>query len=131
MPNKSMGEIISTLRREKGMTQKELADMLSITDKAVSKWERDISCPDTQTIPRLSEILGISIEELLNAKATPSNGHRGAGYLINIILKALPVAMGVAVIVTSLLGEIDIKAEFVMLGIGCASVGIYLLCQKG
>ena len=43
MANKSMGEIISTLRKEKGMTQKELADRLSITDKAVSKWEREVS----------------------------------------------------------------------------------------
>lgn len=43
MINRSMGEIIATLRREKGMTQKELADMLNITDKAVSKWERDFS----------------------------------------------------------------------------------------
>ena len=43
MANKSMGEIISTLRKEKGMTQKEIADMLNITDKAVSKWEREVS----------------------------------------------------------------------------------------
>lgn len=43
MANKSMGEIIAALRREKGMTQKELADMLNITDKAVSKWERGVS----------------------------------------------------------------------------------------
>lgn len=43
MANRSMGEIISTLIREKGMTQKEIADMLGITDKAVSKWEREIS----------------------------------------------------------------------------------------
>ena len=43
MANRTMGEIISTLRREKGMTQKELADMLNITDKAVSKWERGVS----------------------------------------------------------------------------------------
>jgi len=43
MTNKSMGEIISTRRKEKGMTQKELADLLSITDKAVSKWEREVS----------------------------------------------------------------------------------------
>ena len=43
MANKSMGEVISTLRREKGMTQKELADKLNITDKAVSKWERGVS----------------------------------------------------------------------------------------
>lgn len=127
MANRSMGEIISTLRKEKGMTQKELADMLNITDKAVSKWERDIACPDTQTIPKLAEILGVSVEELRNAKTAPTTGHKGAGYLLNIILKAVPVAMGVAVIVTSLLGELDMKSGFTMLGIGLACVGVYLL----
>lgn len=43
MADKSMGEIIAVLRRERGMTQKELADRLNITDKAVSKWERGAS----------------------------------------------------------------------------------------
>jgi len=127
MANKSMGEIISALRREKGMTQKELADLLNITDKAVSKWERGISCPDTQTIPKLAEILGVSIEELMNAKAAPVTGHKGAGYLMNLILKVLPVAMGVAVVVTALLGELDLKSGFVMLGVGLACGGISLL----
>lgn len=130
MANRSMGEIISTLRREKGMTQRELADMLNITDKAVSKWERDIAFPDTQTIPKLAEILGVSVEELMNAKSAPITGHRGAGYLINIILKAIPVAMGVVVIVASLLGELDSKSGFTLLGIGLASVGVYLLENK-
>lgn len=130
MANKSTGEIISTLRREKGMTQKELADMLNITDKAVSKWERDIACPDTLTIPKLAEILGISVEELMNAKSLPAAGHKGAGYLINIILKAVPAAMGTAVVVTSLLGKLDMKSGFTMVGIGLACVGVYLLKYK-
>ena len=131
MANKSMGEIVSTLRKEKGMTQKQLADMLNITDKAVSKWERDIAWPDTQTIPKLAEILEVSVEELMNAKSAPTTGHKGAGYLIDIVLKAIPVAMGVAVVVTSLLGELDMKSGFTMLGIGLASVGIYLFEHKG
>ena len=130
MENKSMGEIISTLRREKGMTQKELADMLNITDKAVSKWERGMACPDTHTIPRVAEILGISVEELMNAKAAPANGHKGAGYLIDIILRAVPMAMGIAVVVISLLGEMDIKSGFTMLGIGLACAGMHMLKQK-
>ena len=130
MANKSMGEIISTIRKEKGMTQKELADMLNITDKAVSKWERDIACPDTQTIPKLVEILGVSVEELMNAKSAPTTGHKGAGYLINIIMKAVPIAMGVAVVVTALLDELDMKSGFTMLGIGLACVGVYLLQHK-
>ena len=130
MANKSMGEVISTLRKEKGMTQKELADMLNITDKAVSKWERDIACPDTMTIPKLAEISGISVVELMNAKSVPTTGHKGAGYLLSIILKAVPLAMGVAVVVTSLLGELDMQSGFVMLGIGLVCVGIYLLKHK-
>ncbi len=130
MANKSMGEIISTLRKEKGMTQKELADKLNITDKAVSKWERDIACPDTTTIPKLAEILEVSLEELMNAKTTPISGHRGAGYFLNIVLKAIPVAMGIAVVVTSLLGELDIESGFTMLGIGLSCVGLYLLKNK-
>ena len=130
MASKSMGEIISTRRKEKGMTQKQLADMLNITDKAVSKWERDIAWPDTQTIPKLAEILGVSVEELMNAKSAPTTGHKCAGYLIDMILKAIPVAMGVAVVVTSLIGELDMKSGFIMLGIGLASVGVYFLEHK-
>lgn len=130
MANRSMGEIISTLRKEKGMTQKEIADILNITDKAVSKWERDIACPDTQTIPKLAEILGVSVEELLNAKSIPSTGHKGAGYMIDIVLKAVPLAMGVAVVVTSILGELDSVSGFSMLGIGLACVGVHLLKNK-
>ena len=130
MAYKSMGETISALRREKGLTQRELADKLNVTDKAVSKWERDVACPDTMTIPKLAEILGISVEELLNAKFAPISGHKGAGYLVNIILKALPVAMGIAVVITSLLGTLDMKSGFMMLGIGLACVGVYLLGKK-
>ena len=83
MASRSMGEMIATLRREKGMTQKELADMLNITDKAVSKWERDITYPDTQTIPKLAEIFDISIEDLLMAKLAPADSQKRSPYLID------------------------------------------------
>ena len=72
MTNKTMGEIISTLRKEKGMTQKELADHLGLTDKAVSKWERNLSCPDINTLPKLADILDTSVEELLSASPRPT-----------------------------------------------------------
>ena len=130
MTNKSMGDIISALRKEKGMTQKDLADMLNITDKAVSKWERNIAFPDTATIPKIAEIFGVSVEELINAKSIPGNRRKGAPYLLNIILKAVPTAMGIAVVVSSLLGELDMKSGFTMLGIGLTCVGIYQLKTK-
>lgn len=127
MANKTMGELICTLRKEKNMTQKELASMLNVTDKAVSKWERDVSCPDTATIPQLAEILGISVDELLNVKASPASGHKGADYFIDLILKAVPLAMGIAVLVTTLLGELDVRSGFIMLGIGLACIGAAML----
>lgn len=125
--NRTMGEIISALRKEKGMTQKEIADMLNITDKAVSKWERDLAFPDTQTIPKLAEILGVSVEELLNAKAAPAATNKRASELIDVILKGISTAMGVAVVVLSALGEIDANFGFSMLGIGLTCIGVYLL----
>ena len=130
MTNKSMGDIISTLRKEKGMTQKDLADMLNITDKAVSKWERNIAFPDTATLPKIAEIFGVSVEELMNVKSTSGNRYNEAPYLLNIILKAVPTAMGVAVVVSSLLGKLDVKSGFTMLGIGLVCIGIYQLRSK-
>ena len=70
MEKQTLGNKIAQLRKEKNMTQLELAAMLNITDKAVSKWERDISCPDINTFPKLAEILGVSVDELLQANAS-------------------------------------------------------------
>ena len=127
MTYETMGSSIASRRRELGMTQKELADRLGITDKAVSKWERDVCCPDTALLSPLSEILGLSLEELVNAKAAPQNGHRGANYFVDLVLKIIPLAMGVAVTVTAVLGELDTEAGFTMLGLGLASLGLYNL----
>ena len=127
MDDITMGKIIATLRKEKGMTQKELADQLGITDKAVSKWERDASFPDTATIPKLAEILGVSVEELLQVKITPISTTKKSVHLLNLILKVIPMAMGIAVIIISILGELDINSGFSMLGIGLACVGLYII----
>ncbi len=130
MTSRSMGEIISTLRKEKGMTQKEIADRLGITDKAVSKWERDVAYPDTGTIPKLAEILGVTVEELMNAKSVPVSENKKTDDVIDIVLKAVPLAMGVAVTVLSILDELPVTSGFTMLGIGLACIGAYLLKQK-
>lgn len=66
MENKTIGKTISEYRKQKGLTQRALAEQLNVTDKAVSKWERDIARPDINTVPKLSEILDIPIETLIN-----------------------------------------------------------------
>ena len=67
---KQFGAFVSALRREKGYTQKELAEKLCISDKAVSKWETGTSLPDTALLVPLSEILGVSVTELLLCRHT-------------------------------------------------------------
>lgn len=124
MTSKTMAEVISSRRKELGLTQKDLAEKLDITDKAVSKWERGLACPDTALIPKLAVILGITIEELMTAKPAETPGHRGGEYLVDLILKAVPLAMGVAVTVTTLLGELDLNSGFSMLGIGLACLAV-------
>ncbi|MCH5169645.1 MAG: helix-turn-helix transcriptional regulator [Oscillospiraceae bacterium] len=63
-----IGMFISQLRKEKGLTQSALAEKLNITDRAVSKWERGISLPDSSTMLPLCEILGINVNELLTGE---------------------------------------------------------------
>lgn len=61
------GKYIRALRTKHGMTQAALASRLHVTDKAVSKWERDLSYPDISLFPRLAEVLGVSVSELISA----------------------------------------------------------------
>lgn len=126
MKNQTMGEKIATLRKENGMTQLDLADKMGVTDKAVSKWERDLSCPDVNTLPRLAALFGISVDELMQCRQETRQGGEGRDLhaLIAVILKALTLAMGVGVVVLSLMKRLDLYAGFTMLGLGLAAVGI-------
>lgn len=60
-----VGALILSLRKEKNMTQKEIADRMNISDKTVSKWERGMGCPDVSLLGELSDILGVNIEKIL------------------------------------------------------------------
>ena len=63
-----VGRFISTKRKEQNLTQMQLADKLSITDRAVSKWECGKALPDSSIMIELCEILGISVNELLTGE---------------------------------------------------------------
>ncbi len=65
MERKSIGSFISALRKANGMTQKKLAEMLNVSDKAVSRWERDECAPDLSLIPVIAEIFDVTADELL------------------------------------------------------------------
>ena len=116
----NMGEIIAERRKALGMTQKDLADKMNVTDKAVSKWERNLSLPDVASISTLADILELSVEELMGScetKEITSETER----IIDLILKVIPLAMGVALFVCSLLNVLDSSSA-------CGMTGIALFC---
>ena len=59
------GSLIRSLRIKKGLTQKELAHMICVTDKAVCKWEKGRGCPNITLISQLSKVLGVDIQSIL------------------------------------------------------------------
>ena len=70
-----IGKFIAECRKEKDLTQMQLAEKLNITDKAISKWERGISMPDSSIMIELCDILGISVNELLSGEKIVVENH--------------------------------------------------------
>lgn len=68
MDTKEFGAFIAQERKARGMTQKELADKINVTDKAVSRWENGHGYPDIETLEDLSGALGISLLELMHSR---------------------------------------------------------------
>ncbi|MDP4159846.1 MAG: helix-turn-helix domain-containing protein [Bacillota bacterium] len=69
----NVGNIIRELRTERGMTQKQLADKMNISDKTVSKWERGLGCPDVSLLSELSDLLEVDIGKLLSGDLAPND----------------------------------------------------------
>ena len=91
----TLGERISTLRRQKEMTQESLSKELNVSAQAVSKWENDQTCPDISLLPELARILGVTVDELLTGKpetlptvriAKPDEGKKLDDLILRIIV---------------------------------------------
>ncbi len=68
-------ENLKTLRKQKGFSQEELASRLHVVRQTISKWEKNLSVPDADTLIRLAEILEVSVSELLGSKIETENGN--------------------------------------------------------
>lgn len=132
MKKETFGNMVAVLRKEKGMTQVELAEKMGVTDKAVSKWERDISFPDVSSIPKLAEILEVSVDELMQVKAASKEDttKKKIDEIIDVAFKGVALAMGIAVVVLSIMKQIEIESAITMLGIGLTSIAILSLSKK-
>ncbi len=130
MGNKSMGEVISEYRKGSDMTQAVLAKKIGVTDKAVSKWERNISCPDVRTIPKLAEMLGISVEELMQGRENSKNAfqqldRRDFKQMFSLSIKCVAVAIGGGTLVLNSLGGISSNDAVKLLSIAVVCLGLY------
>lgn len=123
---KTLGAVIATLRKQQNMTQADLAARMGVTDKAVSKWERDLSCPEVTAFPRLAEALGTTPQELLQAKA-PAPGKSEVQGLVKLIGRCVGLAAGVAVVALSALGQISADTALPLLGLGLAALALAAL----
>ena len=79
MNQAAIGKFISACRKDKGLTQRQLAEKLNITNRAVSKWETGKCCPDASIMLKLCEILDITVNELLSGERIHAeNNHKKA-----------------------------------------------------
>ena len=132
MTKQTFGATISALRKERGMTQLELAQKMGVTDKAVSKWERDLSFPDVASLPKLAEVLGTSVDELLEVKTAAQEEPAGSRVpaLVELVLKAVALAMGVGVTALTVMDEVEPRNALGLLGIGVACLALTQLMHS-
>ena len=77
MDSGKVGKLLLALRREKNMTQKDIAELLNLSDRTISKWERGLGCPDVSLLSELSRIYGVNIERLLAGDLDPNENNYG------------------------------------------------------
>ena len=92
MDKEQFGKFILELRKEKGLTQKELADKLYVSDKTVSKWECGKGMPDISMLVPLGELLGVSVTELLECKRHEPDALLNVEQVESVVQKALQVS---------------------------------------
>ena len=119
MDNKKFGVFIAALRKEKGWTQNDLAMRLSVTDKAVSKWERGLGFPDIKVIEPLAETLGVSVLEIMRSEKSEEsdvsmeNATEAIGNVIDVVEYQRKVERRNIIIISGII-TVLIMAVFIM-----------------
>ncbi len=146
MEKKTMGGFIAALRRAGGMTQRDLADRLNVSDKTVSRWERDDGAPDLSLIPVIAEIFGVTCDELLRGQrrsqdeappedAASARGERERKRLLKAALSRYQVrtyiSMGLAVggLLTALVCNFAFFRAVLGFYLGAALFAVSVVCQ--
>ncbi|SDB33597.1 Helix-turn-helix domain-containing protein [Pseudobutyrivibrio sp. YE44] len=148
LDQKKIGEFVSSIRKEKGYTQKQLADSIGVSDKAISRWETGRGLPDTSIMPELCRILEININELLSGEHLSAEDYDGKAeknmvelmknnenYRKNEKLSSIGMIIGIIILITFVMaiilfgrGQIgwflDIPSLLAVIGIKYIILGI-------
>lgn len=135
MEKKSIGRFIAALRKANGMTQKELAEQLNVSDKAVSRWERDESAPDLSLIPVIAEIFHVTSDEILRGErasyqdtGVTKNSEKGKKQIAMLLEKAKSKFQMYSLITMGIAGVGLIAAMICNFGFLRANIGFFVGC---
>lgn len=133
MEKKSIGRFIATLRKANGMTQKELAEQLNVSDKAVSRWERDESAPDLSLIPVIAEIFHVTSDEILRGErvshqemVSEGNSEKGKKQIAMLLNQSKVKFQMYSVIARGIAGIGIIAAMICNMGFNRAYIGFFV-----
>lgn len=128
-----LGDRIAALRKARGMTQKELAESLHISDKSVSRWERGETAPDLSLLPALAEQLGVSLDELLSGRksalqaAAPSEAFSAGLVCRSMRAQGICTILASALSLLGLAGLFILRYEYLNPSAGAFCAGIFLI----
>ena len=133
MEKKTMGSFLAALRKANGMTQQEVADRLNVSNKTVSKWERDEGCPEIMMLPLIAELYSVTVDEILrgeriakgeNTEIRDAKSEKQIKYLIDRAttkfknLSIISVVLGVAsVLLAYTIGDMLYDYKFLWVGL--------------
>lgn len=143
MERKTMGAFIAALRKAGGMTQKELAEKLNVSDKSVSRWERDDGAPDLSLIPVIAEVFGVTCDELLRGERraeaqsaeTSAKGVKQRKRLLAVSMSQYRnrtfIAMGIAVLglLAAMIGNLGFLRAYIGFFAGTVFFLASVICQ--
>ena len=123
MMTNDIGKFIQEIRKEKGLTQKELAELIGVSDKTISKWENGNSSPDTSMLMSLSEALEVTVNELLSAeRIAPENYSMKAEETIMTLMKENEAGKRTHLI-SQIIGVLLIVLAFILIFVVSAGTG--------
>lgn len=135
MEKKSIGRFIAALRKANGMTQRDLAEQLNVSDKAVSRWERDESAPDLSLIPVIAEIFGVTSDEILRGErvgyqepASEKNSEKGQKQIALLLNKSKTRFQMLSLISLGIVGVGLLGAMICNFGFLRAQIGFFVGC---